>query len=191
MSSSQSILTKGPFWLGVISLLGGIFLVASPHMAVFLSISISFLIGWAFLIIGILSLFAVLAGKEGLDNLFWLLIAIAALLILFGGFLVMNPVRAALTLTWILAAFYLLGGIVKIVFAFSFQKEARWVFLISGILSALVAMFIFMAWPSSGTWFIGFLIGIDMLVFGVSQLMLVMSVSHLKKELEKELEKEE
>jgi len=95
---------------------------------------------------------------------------LAILFIVVGLFLIFSPFKGVLTLTVLLTIFYFIGGILKIVFAFAVPAGSRWPFVVSGIASVVIAILIWSAWPISGVWFVGFLIGVDMFLSGISQI---------------------
>lgn len=80
-----------------------------------------------------------------------------------------HPIYGAAALGLVLAIFFLLEGIWKIVTSFSYRPAAGWLaFLGSGLLALVLAWMIWKQWPLSGEWAIGILVGIDLLSTGIS-----------------------
>ena len=83
-----------------------------------------------------------------------------------GILLVLHPLEGALTATLLLAAFYSVGGLFKIVAALT-HRFGHWGWiLINGLVSLALGIMILMQWPTSGLFIIGLFIGIDLLMLG-------------------------
>lgn len=90
----------------------------------------------------------------------------ALLYIVIGIMLLMNPTIGAITLTLLLAAFYTISGLFKIIAATS-NRFAHWGWMLfSGIISLILGLMIWAEWPISGLWVIGLFIGIDLIILG-------------------------
>jgi uncharacterized membrane protein HdeD (DUF308 family) len=93
-----------------------------------------------------------------------------------GGLMVTRPVESALTLTLLLAAFFIVAGLFRILAVPVLRMpNGGWV-LASGIVSFLLGAAIWAQWPVSGVWVIGTYVGVEMLVYGISLLMLGLAV---------------
>ena len=53
--------------------------------------------------------------------------------------------------------------------------DQSWV-LIDGIITLLLGLMIYMQWPSSSAWAIGILVGVSMIISGVTRVMLSLAV---------------
>jgi uncharacterized membrane protein HdeD (DUF308 family) len=103
---------------------------------------------------------------------FWWSLISAALGVLVGGMLLARPVSGAFSLTIVLVAFFMIEGIVSIMFALDHKRElsGRWGWmLVSGAIDLVLGAMIFAGLPSTAAWAIGLLVGINM-VFGGSAL---------------------
>jgi uncharacterized membrane protein HdeD (DUF308 family) len=103
---------------------------------------------------------------------FWWSLISAALGVLVGGMLLARPVSGAFSLTIVLVVFFMIEGIVSIMFALDHKRElsGRWGWmLVSGIIDLVLGAMIFAGLPSTAAWAIGLLVGINM-VFGGSAL---------------------
>ena len=83
-----------------------------------------------------------------------------------GFFLVVHPTAGALSLTLLLAAFYIVGGIFRIIGAATMQFEQWGWALFSGIIKLALGLLIWVGWPATGLWVFGLFIGIDLLFYG-------------------------
>ena len=88
-----------------------------------------------------------------------------------GGLIVANPAAGALSLTLLMATFFMVGGIFRIVAALSFRLPGRGWAVAGGIVTVLLGMMIAAAWPVSGVWVIGTFVGIDLIFDGWSLVM--------------------
>jgi uncharacterized membrane protein HdeD (DUF308 family) len=93
-----------------------------------------------------------------------------------GMFLIDSPVAAALGLTLIIAAYLMVGGILRIVLAVVERFHSWGWVLLNGVVSLVLGVSIWRQWPLSGLWVIGLFVGIEMLFSGLAWLMLGMGV---------------
>lgn len=109
---------------------------------------------------------AVNAFKTRFGESFWLNLLAGVFYFIVGGLLFMHPTVGALTVTLLLAAFYTVSGLFKIISSLS-QRYSQWGWvLFSGIVSLLLGLLIWSEWPISGFWIIGLFIGIDLIMVG-------------------------
>jgi uncharacterized membrane protein HdeD (DUF308 family) len=93
-----------------------------------------------------------------------------------GVFMIENPIAAAATLTLLVAACLLVGGILRIVLSVAERFDGwRWM-LLNGVIALLLGVAIWRQWPLSGQWVIGLFVGIEILFSGLSWLMLGLAV---------------
>jgi uncharacterized membrane protein HdeD (DUF308 family) len=101
-------------------------------------------------------------------NGYFLHLLMGILDIVVGLTIVSRPAEAAVTLTMIIAAFFVVGGIYRIFSAVTLQFP-HWGFAaFSGLVSLLLGVMLWSEWPVSGFWFIGMCIGIDLVFRGAS-----------------------
>lgn len=95
-------------------------------------------------------------------------IAGALLTFLCGLLLIGNPYAGAAALTVLLGAMFAVTGVARLVFALRLRPAKRWTWLLSsGVLSLLLALIVVLEWPASALWFLGVLVGVDLLFSGV------------------------
>jgi len=82
-------------------------------------------------------------------------------------------VLAVASLTLVLASLFLIEGVLDIVLFFKMRtmRGSSWV-LMDGVITLLLGLMIYAQWPSSSAWAIGTLVGISMIVSGLTRLML-------------------
>jgi uncharacterized membrane protein HdeD (DUF308 family) len=97
-----------------------------------------------------------------------------------GALMIEHPARAAEGLTLLLAAAFLVGGLIRIGYAVSQPIEGRaWAFVI-GVVAVAFGLSIWQQWPESGLWAIGLFIGIDIMLVGWSWVMLGLLLKRLR-----------
>ena len=148
---------------GIVLVALGLIAIVIPPVA---TLAVTFLFGWLFLVSGVIGLFTTFYMRQA-PGFWWALIS-AALGVLVGGMLLAQPVQGALSLTLVLAAFFVIEGVVSIMFALDHKRElsGRWgLMLVSGVVDLVLAVMIIAGLPSTAAWAIGLLVGINM-VFG-------------------------
>ena len=153
---------------GVVMVILGLVAIAVPEVA---SLVIAIFVGWLFFIGGIFRTCSLLRHRH-MPGFVWSL-ATAVLAIVLGLVLLLRPAAGVLTLTLVLVVFFILEGIGAILLAIEHRRHLPswgWV-LFSGLVDLLLAFLIWDGWPSSASWAIGLLVGINMLFVGLSLIM--------------------
>jgi uncharacterized membrane protein HdeD (DUF308 family) len=153
----------------------GIVAISSPLLA---AVAVNALIAWLIILAGVVHLVVAFHG-HGAGSLIWkLLVGLAYIFI--GGYLLVHPLLGVASLTLLLASLFLIEGILDIVLYFNLRpaRGAGWV-LFDGLVTLLLAVFIGMHWPSSSAWAIGTLVGVSMIMSGVTRLMMSLAVRRL------------
>src|SRR5262245_7176683 len=97
-----------------------------------------------------------------------------------GTLLVVYPTAGAEALTLVLCFYFIAGGLFK-TFASIALKFPSWGWSVaSGLVSVALGVMLAMQWPASSTWFIGFAVGLDLIVYGWALLMLASAIKKLK-----------
>lgn len=122
--------------------------------------------GWLMLFGGAIALI------HGFRTHTWSGFLLSLLSALFRGFtgylLIRYPAMGAAALTLILASFFIVGGVFRAIAAGTLHFP-RWGWSVfSGIVSLVLGITLLVQMPISSIWFIGFAIGIDLIVDGVS-----------------------
>lgn len=152
---------------GIVLVVLGAAAIVIPPLA---TIAVTILVGWLFLISGVVGLFTTF-WMRGAPGFWWSLVS-AVLGIAAGLWLLMSPLVGALSLTILLVAFFIIEGIVSIMFALDHKRElsGRWGWMLaSGIVDLILGAIILVGLPGTAAWAIGLLVGINM-IFGGSAL---------------------
>jgi uncharacterized membrane protein HdeD (DUF308 family) len=148
---------------GVLLVLLGLGALVVPALA---SLAVTIFLGWVFLVSGAVGL-ALTIWARPTPGFWWSLLS-ALLAIGAGAILLARPAQGTLTLTIILAIYFLLEGIFTIAYALEHRRglSERWGWMLgSGIVDLILAAVILAKLPGSADWVLGLLVGID-LVFG-------------------------
>jgi uncharacterized membrane protein HdeD (DUF308 family) len=122
--------------------------------------------GWLLLVAGVFALMQAFRTRTWSG---FFLCLLSALLRGFTGYLLIRyPLAGELSLTLILASFFIVGGTFRAVGAGALQFP-RWGWTaVSGIVSVALGVMLLMQLPVSSLWFIGLAIGIDFIFDGAS-----------------------
>jgi uncharacterized membrane protein HdeD (DUF308 family) len=151
---------------GIVLVLLGFAAVALPPLA---SLAITLLIGWIFLLSGIVGLYTTFAMR-GAPGFVWSLVS-ALIGIAAGIVLLIWPASGVVSLTLVLVAFFAIEGVASILFALDHKRElsGRWgLMLVSGVLDLVIAGIVFAGLPGTAAWAIGLLVGINMVMGGAA-----------------------
>lgn len=106
---------------------------------------------------------------------FYLHLLVGILYALIGIVFLTGPVSASISLTLLLAIFFICIGVFRIINAFS-QKLPTWGWsLFNGIITLLLGIFILMGFPETGLFFIGLFVGIDLFICGWTYIMIAIA----------------
>jgi len=97
-----------------------------------------------------------------------------------GIYMLMHPLLGLLSLTLILAVYLMVKGVAQIMLGFRMKALAGSGWLIfDGVISVVLAAFIYWNLPYAAAWLIGTYIGITILFSGISRLMLSLAAKRL------------
>lgn len=150
--------------LGVVSIVLGVVALLFPFAA---TLATELVIGAVLVAAGVAQV------VQGLKLRAWdgwgMLVAGGALSTLVGLLLLFFPMTGVLSLTFILAAFFLAGGAVRAVSAFRMRPRDGWGWLFaSGLLSVALGVIVLAQWPEAARWLLGLLLGVDLIFSGTT-----------------------
>ncbi|WOO43390.1 HdeD family acid-resistance protein [Rubellicoccus peritrichatus] len=151
-------------WLAIVFIILGIVAIILPGP---FSLGIELFLGWLLLIGGILQ---AVSGFSSLGAKGWWIQLLSGLVsAIVGALFLMNPFKAVEILTMLLAAVFLTNGIFRIVYSFQATgAPGAGLAGLNGVFGIIIGVIVWAEWPTSATWFLGLLVGIDMLFFGMS-----------------------
>ncbi|WP_243042090.1 HdeD family acid-resistance protein [Dyella sedimenti] len=151
---------------GVISILFGLSALLWPGSTV---IALAWAFGIMALAEGIASVFALFQRQVAISRGWLVLYAVAS--IVFGLLAIWHPLAMANVLLVFLAAWLIVAGVYRVVFAIRVRKhiQGEWMIALSGVLAILLGL-LFVAYPVAGLLTVAIWIGAAALVYGVLQL---------------------
>jgi uncharacterized membrane protein HdeD (DUF308 family) len=161
--------------MAVLFIILGILAIIEPGVA---GLAVTLLAGWA-LIFGAVAHFVTAFKGSGTKQIIGQVLI--GLLYLIGGIYFLTHVFMAVgTLTLLLGGIILAEGVIEIVAYFRTRLEGAsgWL-LFNGIVTLLLGCLILFHWPSSSVWAIGTLVGINLLMTGISRLMFGLAARRL------------
>ena len=176
--STQSItddVKKRSGWsiaMGVLTAVLGVFLILYPFATAMIT---TVLLGWILVLVGIaqvvFGLYTQTAGS------FFLKILLGILYVIAGIALAFLPIEGVIVLTGVLGTLLLIQAGMLTVTAFQMKPLDGWGwYLADAIASLLLGVLIFVKWPNSSMWAIGTLVGVAVLVGGISRIMIAAKI---------------
>ncbi len=150
----------------------GMFAIIEPGVA---GLGVTLLVGWLLIIGGVAHVLAAFKGGSAKQVIFQALVAVVYLI---GGiYFLTHTIMATATLTLLLAVVILAEGVVEVIAYFRMKGEGAsgWL-LLNGIITLLLGGMIWLGWPSSTVWAIGILVGVNLLMTGITRLMFGLAV---------------
>ena len=157
------------------SIILSIALIACGFLAIMLPMASSFgaviALSWLLMIGGVVQFVHAFRAK-GIGDTMWKIV-VAALYFVTGFYMRANPGMGMAALTLLLCGFFIAEGVMDIVTYFKARQigASGWV-LFDGIITLILGVMIWRHWPSASLWVIGTLVGISMIMTGITRLML-------------------
>jgi uncharacterized membrane protein HdeD (DUF308 family) len=161
---------------GIVLVILGIAAIAVPLIA---TLAFTIIIGSIFLISGIVG-FITTFWARGAPGFWWSLIS-AIIAIAAGVVLLLWPISGSISLTLVLIAFFVVEGIVSIMYAIEHRNQltSQWPWmLVSGIIDLILAGIIFAGLPGTAFWALGLLVGINMVFGGAALIAMALAARH-------------
>jgi len=152
----------------------------------FLAIALPFATSWG--VVVVLAWLIVFSGgfqfihafqSQGIGHILWKIL-VAVLYLIVGIYFLLNPVLGVAAFTLALAIFFVIEGVIDLVFYFQTRAlpGSGWI-LFDGIITLILGILVWRQWPSSSLWVIGTLVGISMIFTGITRLMLGLAARRL------------
>lgn len=173
--NSSDIVRQASTWSilwGVLLIILGMAAVGSPFFA---AVAVNAAIAWLIMLAGVVHIMLAFHA-HGAGSLIWkLLVGLAY--VCFGLYLIVHPVLGVASLTLVLASLFLVEGVLDVVLFFRMRplRGSGWV-LLDGIITLALGLMIYMQWPSSSAWAIGTLVGVSLIISGLTRVMLSLAV---------------
>jgi uncharacterized membrane protein HdeD (DUF308 family) len=173
-SASAAGTGKGNMIWGILMLICGLLAIGIPLAS---GIGVAIVIGWLLLISAVWHLFFGFRSGSGIGGFLWQLL-LALVYGAAGLCVLLYPLAGLAWLTLVLATFLFFEAVLEIVLYFNIRgrRNAGWV-LVDALVTLVLAILIWVHWPSSAGWAIGTLVGVSLIFSGISRLMLASAVS--------------
>lgn len=168
----------GIVW-GVLLIVLGMLAIAEPLVA---AIALATFIAWLLIFVGVVHIVVAFQAHSGTSLGWKLLVGVSYLFI--GGYLLLRPVVGVATLTLMLAFLFMFEGVLDSMLWWKLRRTdgAFWI-LVDSIVTLILGGMIYVHWPSSSVWAIGTLVGISLIISGVSRVMLSTAVRSVVKQM--------
>jgi uncharacterized membrane protein HdeD (DUF308 family) len=175
VASPTSLLRHTSAWSivwGVLLIVFGIVAIGSPLLA---AVAVNALIAWLIILAGVVHVVVAFHAHRAGSLIWKLLVGLAYIFI--GGYLLFHPFLGVASLTLLLASLFLVEGVLDLALYFKLRpaRGTAWV-LFDGLVTLLLALLIGLHWPSSSAWAIGTLVGVSMIISGVTRVMMSLAV---------------
>ena len=170
LHGAGTIIRKASGWfigMAVVFILLGILAIIEPGVA---GLAITILVGWLLIFGALAHLVAAFSGG-GAGRVIWQVL-IGMVYIVGGFYFLTHPLLGLGTLTLLLGVIILTEGVFEVIAYFRTRGEggSRWL-LVNALITLLLGGLIWFHWPSSSVWAIGTLVGVNLLMTGISRLM--------------------
>jgi uncharacterized membrane protein HdeD (DUF308 family) len=153
---------------GILMFVCGLLAIGLPLAS---SIGLVIILAWLILFAGVWHLIFAFHA-HGVGAVLWKIL-LAVLYGIAGFYLLTHPLLGVVSLTLVLAIFFVLEGIIEIALYFGLRgiRQSGWV-LVDGIVTLMLGILLWRHWLSSSVWVIGTLVGISLIFSGISRFML-------------------
>ncbi|MAX72118.1 MAG: hypothetical protein CMH66_00325 [Nioella sp.] len=150
--------------IGLLLIAGGGLALANPFAA---SLAVELLVGWIFLIAGVVQLYAAFRS-EGDFGLRLGLGLWALLVLVIGVSLVADPLAGLVTLTFLLGIVFTVSGLLRLALAWGARNSRiYWVLLLSGALSVLIGIAVLANFQQAATALLGIVLAVELISNGI------------------------
>ncbi len=162
---------KGKYiFQGLIFVLAGALVAAFPGVT---ALNTELLIGVILLLTGGFQLILTLRSK-----MHWWSLLSACLSIVVGIVILWKPMPVLLTLVTLLAIFMTQEGLLELLLAFEFRPVRNWRWMLfSGVITLVLAAVLWIGFPAFDVFYLGWVIAINLIFYGLSLLMLVWKIA--------------
>ncbi len=178
LRGTATTIRKGSGWfiaMAVVFIILGIMAIVEPEVA---GLAVAILVGWLLIFGGVTHLIAAFSGG-GTGRVIWHVI-LGIVYVVGGIYYLTHPLLGLGTLTLLLGGIILVGAALEFIAYFLVRSKtgSGWL-LMNGLIALLIGGLILAHWPSSSVWAIGTLVGVNLLMTGISRLMVGMAARKL------------
>jgi uncharacterized membrane protein HdeD (DUF308 family) len=174
-ASLPAVIAEHRTWfivLGVALLILGVLAIVFPFAT---TIAAKIFLGWLLLIGGVVQVVHAFSTQKWSG--FFINLIVGVLYVLVGAWLAFFPLTGIITLTILLAALFIVNGVLEIGMGFRIRDHSGWFWmLLSGIIGVVLGVLLFAGLPGTATWAIGLVVGINLVTSGLAYILLPMAV---------------
>jgi uncharacterized membrane protein HdeD (DUF308 family) len=159
------------FTIGCLLIVLGIMAVMYSMLYTIVSVLV---LGWLLILGGVLE--AVHAFQHRESGHLFLFVLEALLAVVTGVLLLRSPAVGALVITLLLATYFIISGIFRIVAATALLYPSWQWSLVHGVVTLALGIIVWGGWPATGFWVLGLLVGIHFIVSGWVRVMLALAL---------------
>lgn len=176
MSNGARMGSKALMLMGIVLVILGMILLASPMAAGELVIMA---VAAVLVVTGVAQVIQSFRSPGSADRI---ISAILGVIIACLGLLVWrNPEVGSGFLMALLMIFFVVNGLWKVTTSWRFRGASGWIWLmLSGLVSLVFVYLLWSQWPVAGAWVIGVFIGIDLLLTGISMIILAVTARRIR-----------
>jgi len=164
-------------FLGIMTVIFGVVAIGSPLIT---GVAVAVFVGFLLLASGVARIVHALKSKQWGTGFWGTLIGVLG--VAAGLLMIFRPLIGLVTMTMLIAIYFLIDGISEIIAAFKIKPDQGWGWvLFNGIIAVLLGLMIWRQWPVSGAWAIGILVGLDLLLTGVVTIVLALAVRRARR----------
>lgn len=174
-ASLPAVIAEHRTWfiiLGVVLVILGVLAIVFPFAT---TIAAKVFLGWLLLVGGIVQVIHAFSTQKWSEFAFDLLVGV--LYLLAGAWLAFFPLTGIITLTILLAALFIVNGVIEIGMGFRMRDRSGWFWMVlSGVIGVVLGVLLFTNLPGTAAWAIGLVVGINLVTSGLAYILLPMAV---------------
>lgn len=168
VATSERHPTGWSIGISVLMIAAGVLAIALPQVA---GIAINLVVAWLLVFSGMAHLAYAWHSRTTGGSTWEILLG--ALYAGIGAYMLFHPLAGLATLTLVLAIYLFFEGVLELVLSLIIRPIPGWGWLMAdGIITLILGGLIWTSWPSSAEWIIGTLVGISILLSGITRLMI-------------------
>jgi uncharacterized membrane protein HdeD (DUF308 family) len=149
---------------GALMVLAGLLALVYPVVS---SFAVVLFLGWLLIISGVVQGISLIDARNVPH--FWLQLVSVVLSVIVGLLFLRHPGEGLLTLTLLLIVFFMVEGISKVIFSLTIRPFPNWSWVLaSGIVTVLLAFYLWASLPVTAVWLLGILLGIQLISEGAA-----------------------
>lgn len=149
--------------VGIVLIIAGLYCIWAEVFATAFSV----IVLGAVLFVGGIAQIVGAFGARGAGHVI-LMLLVGVLNVIIGLMLIEHPLVGALVITLFIATLLIFGGVFRFFSALWLQVPGYGWIAISGVISIVLGVLLWIQWPFSALWFIGFAVGLSFVFEGIS-----------------------